>query len=99
MGTKGVPDADKLRDLAPKVQCPVRLLVQWDDEIISLDGCLELITPIGSKKKTLPGNPGVHQAVLASRIPGSRVSNRLLHLPCNQGIEPAVRQYPVHEVG
>ena len=45
--------------LAPKVSCPVRFLVQWDDEIVPRDACLELFTAIGTSEKTLHGNPGM----------------------------------------
>jgi hypothetical protein len=53
---------------APNVQCPVRFLVQWDDEIVPRDRCLELFSTIGSKRKTLHANPGLHSAVPAFEI-------------------------------
>ena len=70
MGTWG-PNADELRDLAPKVQCPVRFLVQWDDEIVPCDACIELFGLLGTKKKTMHVNPGKHQAVPVFEIAGS----------------------------
>jgi alpha-beta hydrolase superfamily lysophospholipase len=70
MGSWG-PSGDQLLELAPKVTCPVRFLVQWDDEIVPRDACLELFTALGTKKKTLHGNPGAHQAVPAGEINGS----------------------------
>ena len=70
MGTWG-PNAEELRALAPKVSCPVRFLVQWDDEIVPCDACLELFGLLGTKKKTLHANPGKHQAVPAFEIAGS----------------------------
>ena len=62
MGTEG-PNAEDLRRLAPKLTCPVRFLLQWDDEIVSRQSCLDLFDALGSAKKTLHANPGRHQAV------------------------------------
>lgn len=62
MGVHG-PNADELRDMAPQLTCPVRFLVQWDDEIVPRQSCLELFDLIGSAKKTLHANPGRHSAV------------------------------------
>ncbi len=62
MGTWG-PNADDLIRLAPEVTCPVRFLMQWDDEIVPRDACLDLYGMLGSVKKTLHANPGAHQAV------------------------------------
>lgn len=62
MGTWG-PNADDLRTLAPQVSCPVRFLVQWDDEIVPRDACMELFGLLGSQRKTLHANPGAHSAV------------------------------------
>ena len=70
MGTWG-PNGDLLRELAPKVTCPVRFLMQWDDEIVPRDACLELFGLLGTKKKTLHSNPGPHQAVPRFEIKGS----------------------------
>jgi pimeloyl-ACP methyl ester carboxylesterase len=67
MGTWG-PNGEELKALAPKVSCPVRFLVQWEDEIVPRDHCLALFGLIGSEKKTLHGNPGKHQAVPAFEI-------------------------------
>ena len=55
--------ADDLIRLAPQVSCPVRFLVQWDDEIVPRDGCIELFGALGTKKKTMHVNPGLHSAV------------------------------------
>ena len=49
--------------LAPEISCPVRFLAQWDDEIVPISGCLELFEKLGTKKKTLHGNPGAHAAI------------------------------------
>lgn len=62
MGVEGTNE-DELRDMAPQVTCPVRFLVQWDDEIVSRQGCLDLFDLLGSAKKTLHANPGRHTAV------------------------------------
>jgi alpha-beta hydrolase superfamily lysophospholipase len=70
MGTWG-PNGDDLLRLAPQVQCPVRFLVQWDDEIVPRDTCLKLFSEIGSKKKTLHANPGRHVEVPAFEVEAS----------------------------
>lgn len=62
MGTWG-PNAEQLRALAPKLECPVRFLVQWDDEVVPREQCLTLFDLIGSKRKTLHANPGLHKDV------------------------------------
>jgi len=78
MGTWG-PNAEYLRELAPEVKCPVRFLVQWDDEVVPRDTCLELFGLIGSKRKTLHGNPGAHSAVPSFEINASaKYLNRYL---------------------
>ena len=70
MGTWG-PNADDLVRLAPEVSCPVRFLVQWDDEIVPRDGCIELFGALGTSKKTMHVNPGLHAAVPQFEIQGS----------------------------
>ncbi len=67
MGNWG-PNADRLMAEAPNVECPIRFLLQWDDEIVPRDTCLELFGTIGSKRKTLHANPGLHSAVPAFEI-------------------------------
>ena len=62
MGTWG-PNSDRLAADAPRLTCPVRFLVQWDDEIVPRERALDLFTRIGSPKKTLHGNPGLHVEV------------------------------------
>lgn len=57
------PNKDRLREDAPKVCCPVRFLVQWDDEIIERDLAMRLFDEIGSKEKALHAHPGKHDAV------------------------------------
>ena len=70
MGTWG-PNGDDLKRLAPDVLCPVRFLLQWDDEIVPRNTCLELYDALGSEKKTLHANPGIHTAVPQTEISGS----------------------------
>jgi alpha-beta hydrolase superfamily lysophospholipase len=62
MGEWG-PNAKDLVRYAPQVSCPVRFLVQWDDEIVPRDSCLNLFSMLGTAKKTLHANPGAHQDV------------------------------------
>ena len=73
LGLMGVwgPTADRLRQDAPTLACPVRFLVQWDDEIVPRETALTLFTLIGSEQKTLHGNPGLHQAVPAQEMRAS----------------------------
>ena len=52
MGTWG-PNGDDLANLAADVTCPLRFLVQWDDEIVPRDSCLDLFGALGSTRKTL----------------------------------------------
>ncbi len=70
MGTWG-PNSDDLRRLAEKVTCPVRFLVQWDDEVVPRDDCFELFGLLGTRKKTMHVNPGAHAEVPAFEIAGS----------------------------
>ena len=65
------PNGKELLALAPEVTCPVRFLVQWDDEVVPRDACFELFAALGTKKKTLHANPGIHQAVPAFEIESS----------------------------
>ncbi|MFP6797239.1 MAG: alpha/beta hydrolase [Pseudomonadales bacterium] len=70
MGTWG-PNGEDLKRLAPEVSCPVRFLVQWDDDIVPRNTCLELYDALGSEKKTLHANPGIHTAVPQTEIASS----------------------------
>lgn len=62
MGNWG-PNGHDLMRLAPDLETPLRFLVQWDDEVVPRDRCLELFTAIGSGRKTLHANPGIHRNV------------------------------------
>lgn len=62
MGPWG-PNADDLARLAPDLACPLRFIVQWDDEVVPREQCLELFGMLGSTRKTLHANPGAHSAV------------------------------------
>lgn len=57
------PNAEDLQEAAPRFGCPVRFLVQWDDEIVPRQSCLDLFDAIGSSRKTLHANPGLHAEV------------------------------------
>ncbi|MEM7097455.1 MAG: alpha/beta fold hydrolase [Pseudomonadota bacterium] len=70
MGTWG-PNEDDLKRLATQVSCPVRFLVQWDDEIVPRDACIELFGMLGTPRKTMHVNPGLHSAVPQFEIAGS----------------------------
>ncbi len=78
MGTWG-PNGDELKTLAPKVTVPLRFLVQWDDEIVPRDGCIEIFGLLGSERKTMHCNPGAHSAVPKFEINASvKYLNRYL---------------------
>lgn len=62
MGNVG-PNGDDLMRVAPELSCPVRFLMQWDDEIVPRAACLELFGALGTAKKTMHANPGAHSAV------------------------------------
>jgi dienelactone hydrolase len=70
MGNSG-PNAADLMRYAPEVTIPVRFLVQWDDEIVPRDTCLELFSELATKKKTLHASPGKHAAVPQFEIQSS----------------------------
>lgn len=70
MGTWG-PNRDDLVRLAGDVACPLRFLVQLDDEVVPYDGAIELFGMLGSKKKTMHVNPGLHSDVPVFEVTGS----------------------------
>jgi len=55
--------AERLRRDAPAVGCPVRFLMQWDDELIDRELAFELFDLLGTTDKSLRANPGPHGAV------------------------------------
>jgi pimeloyl-ACP methyl ester carboxylesterase len=62
------PNTAALERAAPKVQCRIRFLVQWDDEVVSRDSSFELFDALGAQDKTLHTNPGLHAAVPPQEI-------------------------------
>lgn len=65
LGLMGVwgPNGPRLAEDAPRLACPVRFLVQWDDEIVPRGTALELFDRIGSREKALRAHPGRHVEV------------------------------------
>jgi pimeloyl-ACP methyl ester carboxylesterase len=53
----------QLRATAPLVTCPLRFLLQWDDEIIPRERGLMLFDALGSTDKVLHAHMGLHSAV------------------------------------
>lgn len=70
MGNWG-PNAEDLMAAAPDLQVPVRFLLQWDDEVVPRDLCLELFDALGAQRKTMHANPGLHAAVPAFEVAAS----------------------------
>ncbi len=75
MGDWG-PNADDLLRLAPDVSCPVRFLLQLDDEVVPPESVRRLFEQLGSDEKTLHANAGSHAAV---PIPESLASLQFLN--------------------
>ncbi len=69
MGIWGVT-ARRLEQDAPRLACPVRFLMQWDDEIVPRQTALELFDKLGSKEKALRAHPGRHVQVPADEMRG-----------------------------
>ncbi len=72
MGAWG-PNAQRLVDDAGRISCPVRFLVQWDDELVPRDRALELFDLLGAREKALRAHPGRHVEVPSDEmrdIPG-----------------------------
>jgi dienelactone hydrolase len=59
-GLGGRPGAEELGRLASKLQIPVLLVEQWDDELVGRDAALALFDAIGSRDKALHVHPGGH---------------------------------------
>ncbi len=62
MGTFG-PTGERLGKDAAAIECPVLFLMQWDDELIPRNRCLDLFDQIGSRKKELHARPGRHAEI------------------------------------
>jgi dienelactone hydrolase len=62
------PNKEDLVQLAPEMSIPIRFLMQWDDEVVPRDRCLELFDAVGSKHKSLHANPGIHRDVPAFEV-------------------------------
>ena len=62
MGNWG-PNGDDVMRVAPDLLCPVRFLMQWDDELVPREAALELFGALGTNKKTMHANPGGHAEV------------------------------------
>lgn len=52
-----------LEDAARRLTLPLRVLVQWDDELIPRAAAVALFDRIASAEKTLHANPGPHAAL------------------------------------
>ena len=48
---------------APKINIPVLFIAQWDDELAPRDYAFHLFGLLGSERKTMHVNPGLHAAV------------------------------------
>jgi dienelactone hydrolase len=57
------PNGERLMADAPRIECPLRFLLQWDDEIVPRQACLDLFGALGARNKSLHANPGAHAAV------------------------------------
>lgn len=70
LGLMGVwgPTAERLAEDAARLTCPVRFLVQWDDEVVARRRALELFDRIGSQRKALRAHPGLHVEVPAAEM-------------------------------
>jgi dienelactone hydrolase len=70
MGFWGPNEQDLIR-LAPELSIPLQFLVQWDDEVVPRDRCLELFDALGSEHKTMHVNPGLHGNVPTFEVKSS----------------------------
>jgi pimeloyl-ACP methyl ester carboxylesterase len=65
------PNGDDLIAAAPSLTVPLRFLLQWDDEVVPREKCLQLFDLLGSERKTLHANPGAHSAVPVNEVVSS----------------------------
>lgn len=70
MGNWG-PNGAELIEMAPEVSQPVRFLLQWDDELVPRQPCLELFDALASARKSMHVNPGAHSDVPVHEIKSS----------------------------
>lgn len=65
LGLMGIwgPNGPRLATDAARVNCPVRFLAQWDDEIVPRNTALELFDRIATREKSLHMYPGRHVEV------------------------------------
>jgi dienelactone hydrolase len=59
MGLTG-PTQDRIAKDAPRVECPVLFLVQWDDELFGRESAIALFDAIGSTDKRMHVHLGRH---------------------------------------
>ena len=84
MGLTG-PTSDRIAEDAPKVECPVMFLVQWDDELFSRECAIGLFDAIGSADKRMHVHRGRHGAIPPEgfRLTESFLAERLVGSPPN----------------
>ena len=72
LGLMGVwgPNGPRLAEDAARIECPVRFLVQWDDEIVPRDTALDLFDRLGTRQKSLRAWPGKHVEVPPDEMRG-----------------------------
>lgn len=65
LGLMGVwgPTRERIGADAKSVRCPLRFLVQWDDEIVPRAAALDLFDRLGAREKSLRAHPGRHVEV------------------------------------
>ena len=70
LGLMGVwgPNRERLIEDAPKIQCPIRFLSQWNDEVVPRETVLVLFDRLGSKETSLRAHPGRHVEVPADEM-------------------------------
>ena len=64
----GVDMAPRFAVDAPRVTVPLLFHVQWDDELFSRSGQLELFDLLGSPDKRLIAFPGPHRAAVPAAV-------------------------------
>jgi dienelactone hydrolase len=70
MGLTG-PTVERISTDAPKIECPVLFVLQWDDELFSRDTSLALFGAIGTTDKRMHAYPGRHGAMPAEAFRAS----------------------------